>query len=99
MGIFAGHGPDSSTIGVPHLWNAGSGVRLLRGDIAPETLIGLAGWSPPLSADVIDVICHHSPNTDRCATFLTHLTATDAGARVHAHWVRPPVHSSRHHDR
>jgi len=62
------------------------GVRLLHGDIAPETLIGLAGWSPGLSADDIDFVCHHSPDTDRCATFITHLTATDAGARVHAHW-------------
>ena len=63
------------------------GARLLHGDIAPETLIGLAGWSPALSADDVDVICHHSPDTERCATFLSLLTATDVGARVHAHWT------------
>lgn len=72
------------------------GARLLHGDIAPETLIGLAGWSPTLSADDIDVICHHSPDTQPCATYLRNLTATDAGARVHAHWsahlsTRPPI--------
>jgi hypothetical protein len=80
------------------LWRAGQlhiavrayrrayGARLLHGDIAPETLIGLAGWIPPLSPNDVDVICHHSPDTERCRTFITSLTADEPGAGVHARW-------------
>jgi hypothetical protein len=63
------------------------GNRLLHGDIAPETLIGLAGWSPPLGPAEVDVVCHHAPDAEQCRTFITALTATEPGERIHAHWL------------
>lgn len=69
------------------------GNRLLHGDVAPETLIGLAGWSPPLDPAEIDVVCHHGPDAERCRTFITDLTAAEPGARIHAHWfARLSIH-------
>lgn len=87
------------------LWRAGQlrvairtyrrayGARLLHGDIAPESLIDLAGWSPPLSPDDVDVVCHHSPDTERRQTFVTSLTAGEPGAGVYARWL---AHLSAH---
>ncbi|HCT79552.1 MAG TPA: hypothetical protein DGG94_14205 [Micromonosporaceae bacterium] len=69
------------------------GNRLLHGDIAPETLIGLAGWSPPLGPGEVDVVCHLGPDTERCRIFITDLIATEPGARIHAHWfARLSIH-------
>jgi hypothetical protein len=63
------------------------GARLLHGDVPPETLLGLAGWSPPLEPDEVDVVCHHGPDVERCRTFITDLTSSPPGARIHSHWV------------
>jgi hypothetical protein len=62
------------------------GARLLHGDAAPDSLIGLAGWSPPLTPDEVDVVCHHGPDTDDRHAFLTRLTATSQGSTVHGRW-------------
>lgn len=62
------------------------GARLLHGEIAPESLIGLAGWSPPLTPDEIDVVCHHGPDAEAPPAFLSRLTATEPGAAVHGRW-------------
>ncbi|MFI6759351.1 hypothetical protein ACIBF5_09445 [Micromonospora sp. NPDC050417] len=62
------------------------GGRLLHGDIAPETLLALAGWSPPLDPDDVDIVCHHGPDAERCRIFIGDLTATEPGARIHARW-------------
>lgn len=87
------------------LWRAGQlhvairtyrrayGARLLHGDVAPESLIGLAGWSPPLTPDDVDVVCHHSPDTALRQTFITALTAGEPGAGVHARFF---AHLSTH---
>lgn len=63
------------------------GNRLLHGDIAPETLIGLAGWSPPLDPAEVDVVRHHGPDAERCRAFITSLTATEPGARIRERWL------------
>lgn len=63
------------------------GATILHGDIPPETLIDLAGWTPPLSLDDIDVIGHCGPNAERFRTYLTTLTAAPTGADIIARWV------------
>ncbi len=68
------------------IYRRGYGNRLLHGDIAPETLIGLAGWTPPLDPGEVDVVCHHAPDAERLRTYLDELTADPAGERVRARW-------------
>jgi hypothetical protein len=81
------------------LWRAGQlyvairayrrayGARLLHGDVTPDSMIGLAGWSPALSPDDVDVLCHHKPDTQTCRTFITDLTAAGPGTSLRAGWV------------
>jgi hypothetical protein len=63
------------------------GARLLHGDIAPEALIGLAGWTPALDPAEIDVVCHRAPDVEQLRSYLEELTADPAGERVRARWL------------
>lgn len=67
-------------------YRRGYGNRLLHGDIAPEALIGLAGWSPPLDPSEVDAVCHHAPDAERLRAYLNDLTADPAGKRVRDRW-------------
>ncbi|MDT5025293.1 MAG: hypothetical protein QOE61_1719 [Micromonosporaceae bacterium] len=99
LSSFDPFGPDLPAAADAALWRTGQlhiairtyrrayGARLLHGDIAPETLLGLAGWSPPLEPDDVDVVCHHAPDVQQRGTFVTDLTSSEQGMRIHAHWV------------
>src|ERR1700722_6162093 len=63
------------------------GIRMLHGGIAPEHLVGIAGWSPPLTRQDIDLLCHHNPDAEGPRSFLTDLIAEPDGQFVRDHWV------------
>ncbi|NUR59380.1 MAG: hypothetical protein HOV87_12030 [Catenulispora sp.] len=63
------------------------GARLLHGGIAPEHLVGMAGWTPELTPDDLDLVCHRGPDAERLRTFIDDLTADAAGQRVRDQWV------------
>jgi hypothetical protein len=63
------------------------GVRLLHGDIAPDNLVGMAGWTPALNPAEIDVVCHRAPEAERLHTFIDDLAAYPDGQRVRDRWV------------
>jgi hypothetical protein len=81
------------------LWRAGQlhvavrryrrayGARILHGGIAPDALIGLAGWSPPLDPAATEAICQTNPDAADAPAFLTQLTAGPAGANIRDNWV------------
>lgn len=93
------HGPDLVTAAERALWATGrlhvavAGYRhaygdlLLHGQVAPDALIGLAGWAPTLTGEQVDVVCHHGPETTDPAAFIRHLTSHPHGRAVHERWV------------
>jgi hypothetical protein len=81
------------------LWRAGQlhvairayrrayGNRLLHGDIAPDRLVGMAGWTPPLSPQDVELLCHRGPDAERLRAFLDDLTADLDGQALRDRWV------------
>jgi hypothetical protein len=63
------------------------GARMLHGGIAPEHLVGMAGWTPPLTPQDIDMVCHRSPDAARLRTFLSEMTADPDGQHIRDRWV------------
>jgi hypothetical protein len=81
------------------LWRAGQlhaaarryrrayGARILHGGIAPDALIDLAGWSPPLDPAAIETVCRSSPDCSDIHAFLTGLASDSAGRGIRENWV------------
>jgi hypothetical protein len=63
------------------------GVRLLHGDIAPDHLVGMAGWTPPLSPQDVELLCHRGPDAELPQVFLNDLTAGLDGRDLRDRWV------------
>jgi len=99
-------GPEVTDCADAALWRAGQlhivirryrrayGSRLLHGNISPDVLLGLAGWSPNLSAADVDTVCHLQPDSQPLSTFVDRLAAIHGGQGVRHRWVselvRPP---------
>jgi hypothetical protein len=93
------HGADLPAAAERALWATGRlhvavagyrlayGELLLHGQVAPDALVGLAGWTPALSAGEVDVVCHHGPDCDDVRTFIHRLTAHPHGRTVHTRWM------------
>ncbi len=64
------------------------GNRLLHGEIALETLIGMAGWSPPLEPAEIDLVCDSSQEDEPYSAFVTRLTASKQSRDLRGRWFR-----------
>ncbi|MBB5867383.1 hypothetical protein F4553_000762 [Allocatelliglobosispora scoriae] len=63
------------------------GSRLLHGDIPPERLIGMAGWTPDLRPPDVELLCHRGPDAERLRGFLDDLTAAPGGQDLRDRWV------------
>lgn len=63
------------------------GARMLHGGIAPEHLVGMAGWSPAMNPDEIDLVCHRGPDAQRLRTFLDDLNRDEPGQQVRNRWA------------
>lgn len=63
------------------------GNRLLHGGIAPDALIGLAGWSPPLDPADADMARDLADGTGRRDAFIAGLTAAELGRRLRGRWL------------
>jgi hypothetical protein len=69
------------------LYRRAYGARMLHGGIAPDALVNLAGWSPPLDAGEIEALTRLTSDTGSPHDFITALTSTPAGAAILSRWT------------
>lgn len=72
---------------VIRIYRRAYGNRLLHGDIDPATLVGLAGWTAPMDPAELDAVCHHAPDAEPVAAYISDLTSSESGARIYGHWL------------